>query len=100
MSANGMSRVFTPVVQGKDQHNSMNNMQNHSTGNNTSVPVTGTSFTGGSFFSGNSVNAPPPQFCFAFRAQAITLPLASGEIPASDHGAGSAAVAAGLPATA
>ncbi|RCV17953.1 hypothetical protein SETIT_3G262000v2 [Setaria italica] len=61
MSANGMSRVFTPVVQGKDQHNSMNNMQNHSTGNNTSVPVTGTSFTGGSFFSGNSVNAPPPQ---------------------------------------
>ncbi|XP_062206791.1 uncharacterized protein LOC133908681 isoform X2 [Phragmites australis] len=62
MSANGVSRVFTPVIQGKNQQRSMNNMQNHNTGNNTSAPVTGTSLTGGSFLSGNSVNGPaPPQ---------------------------------------
>ncbi|RLN29309.1 uncharacterized protein C2845_PM05G23770 [Panicum miliaceum] len=59
MSANGMSRVFTPVVQGKNQQQAMNNMQNHNTGNSTSVPVTGASFTGASFLSGNSVNGPP-----------------------------------------
>ncbi|CAL4892578.1 unnamed protein product [Urochloa decumbens] len=60
MSANGMSRVFTPVVQGKSQQGSMNNMQNYSTGDNTSYPVTGAYFTGGSFLSGNSVNMTPP----------------------------------------
>ncbi|CAL4907896.1 unnamed protein product [Urochloa decumbens] len=92
MSANGMSRVFTPVVQGKDQQGSMNKMQNYNTGNNTSFPVTGAFFTGGSFLSGNSVDAPPPPQSNKNaltsrrrrrRAQAI-LPLASGEIPASD----------------
>ncbi|CAN6333277.1 unnamed protein product [Urochloa humidicola] len=60
MSANGMSRVFTPVVQAKGQQDSMNNMQNYSTGDNISIPVTGASYTGGSYLSGNSVNMPPP----------------------------------------
>ncbi|CAN6333280.1 unnamed protein product [Urochloa humidicola] len=59
MSANGMSRVFTPVVQGKDQQGSMNSMQNYNTGNNISYPVTGACYAGGSFLSGNSVNFPP-----------------------------------------
>ncbi|XP_066342819.1 uncharacterized protein [Miscanthus floridulus] len=59
MSGNGMSGVFTPVIQGKDQQSSMNSMQNHNTGNSTNVPVTGLSFTGGAFLSGNSVNGPP-----------------------------------------
>ncbi|CAN6328456.1 unnamed protein product [Urochloa humidicola] len=58
MSANGMSRVFTPVVQGKDQQGSMNTMQNYNTGNNISYPVTGACITGGSFLSGNSVQGP------------------------------------------
>ncbi|CAD6257678.1 unnamed protein product [Miscanthus lutarioriparius] len=60
MSGNGMSGVFTPVIQGKDQQSSMNSMQNHNTGNSTTVPVTGLSFTGGAVLSGNSVNVPPP----------------------------------------
>ncbi|CAN6333278.1 unnamed protein product [Urochloa humidicola] len=59
MSANGMSRVFTPVVQGKGQQGSMNNMQNHSTGDNISYPVAGAICTGGAFCSGNSVNMLP-----------------------------------------
>ncbi|CAL4893285.1 unnamed protein product [Urochloa decumbens] len=62
MSANGMSRVFTPVVQAKGQQGSMNNMQNYSTGDNTSFPVTGASYIGGTFLSGNTIiNVPPPQ---------------------------------------
>ncbi|CAN6355373.1 unnamed protein product [Urochloa humidicola] len=81
MSANGMSRVFTPVVQGKGQQGSMNNMQNHSTGDNISYPMAGAICTGGAFCSGNSVNMLPAP---APRSQAIILPLASGEIPASD----------------
>ncbi|KAG8079876.1 hypothetical protein GUJ93_ZPchr0007g3582 [Zizania palustris] len=60
MSANG-SRVFiSPVVQGKNQQAILNGMQNSNMGNNTNIPVTGANFTGGSFLSGNSVNAPPP----------------------------------------
>ncbi|KAL5205660.1 hypothetical protein ABZP36_033869 [Zizania latifolia] len=54
MSANG-SRVFmSPVVQGKNQSNIMNDMKNRNVSNNKSVPVTGFSFNGGSFLSGNS----------------------------------------------
>ncbi|CAN6342220.1 unnamed protein product [Urochloa humidicola] len=55
MSANGMSRVFTPVVQAKGQQDSMNNMQNYSTGDNIRFPVTGAR----SFFIGG--NRLPPQ---------------------------------------
>ncbi|CAL4893288.1 unnamed protein product [Urochloa decumbens] len=59
MSANGMSRVFTLVVQDRGQQRSMSKMQNYNTGNNTSYPVTGAWCTSGSL-SGNSVNLPPP----------------------------------------
>ncbi|CAN6328454.1 unnamed protein product [Urochloa humidicola] len=83
MSANGMSRVFAPVVQGKDQQGSMNSMQNYNTGNNTSYPVAGACYTGSSFLSGNSVNNLPLRR--QRWAQAIILPWASGEIPASER---------------
>ncbi|CAN6355374.1 unnamed protein product [Urochloa humidicola] len=83
MSANGMSRVFTPVVQAKGQQDSMNNMQNYSTGDNIRFPVTGArSF----FIGGNRLPPqprPPPQ---------AVIPMPPGEVPASD-GACSAAVA-------
>ncbi|EEC69382.1 hypothetical protein OsI_38522 [Oryza sativa Indica Group] len=60
MSYNGSSVMISPVVQGKEQTDIMNNMQNHNIGNSTSVPVSGSCFNGTSFLSGNSVNAPPP----------------------------------------
>uniref|UniRef100_A0A0E0FCM0 Uncharacterized protein n=1 Tax=Oryza meridionalis TaxID=40149 RepID=A0A0E0FCM0_9ORYZ len=59
MSRNGSSVMISPVVQGKFQQGIMNGMQNRDIGNSTSVPVSGSSFNGTSFLSGNSINAPP-----------------------------------------
>uniref|UniRef100_A0A0D9XZV2 Uncharacterized protein n=1 Tax=Leersia perrieri TaxID=77586 RepID=A0A0D9XZV2_9ORYZ len=58
MSYNGSRVMISPVVQGKEQQGIMNNMKNSNMGNNTSLPITGSCFNGGSFLSGNSMNGP------------------------------------------
>uniref|UniRef100_A0A0E0FCL9 Uncharacterized protein n=1 Tax=Oryza meridionalis TaxID=40149 RepID=A0A0E0FCL9_9ORYZ len=60
MSTNGSSVMISPVVQGKVQQGVMNGMQNSNIGNSTSVPVSGSSFNGTAFLSGNYANAPAP----------------------------------------